>query len=463
MNMETLNDLVSNFTPIQLSGEYISGYSSDPYKHLGLYNNDIEEPNNELFNEIINYVSPKKDSKESSVLKFLLPDSQESHNNPSVNYLTTSTKQIINDNDKDLSLPEILKQEGVHFRISSGYRDKNSFRGGKTKSGKRSNHNRSDNKGNPLAYDIVPNGVSWSQFKKEIYGNPRILNYLLSRNWGIIDETRADIKKVTGATGDHLHIGADILGRRMLSSQIQKQGLLKGQEGFRVPELTSKFSINMPKFFDENNMYKLEDDSIEHRNKLLFNDIYNYTPSEKEETESEEDLLKQSPFYYTPERQQTITYIPQQQVTTTQPTPISGDSAQSKIMNYFLSKGLPKHIAAGIMGNLYVESRFNPSAIGDRGTSGGIAQWHGNRFTQLKMFAKKRNKDWRDLYTQLDFLLYELSSSYKNVYDKIRSVKDSDSVVNIWGHDYERFAGHTDFNNSNYKLRRKYAKYFNNL
>jgi hypothetical protein len=96
----------------------------------------------------------------------------------------------------------------------------------------------------------------------------------------------------------------------MLSSQIQKQGLLKGQEGFRVPELTSKFSINIPKFFDENNMYKLEDDSIEHRNKLLFNDIYNYTPSEKEETESEEDLLKQSPFYYTPERQQTITYIP---------------------------------------------------------------------------------------------------------------------------------------------------------
>ena len=79
------------------------------------------------------------------------------------------------------------------------------------------------------------------------------------------------------------------------------------------------------------------------------------------------------------------------------------------------------------------------------------------------MFAKRRNKDWRDLYTQLDFLLYELNSSYKHVYDQIRNVKDSDSVVNILGHDFERFAGYKNFNNSNYKLRRKYAKYFNNL
>jgi len=69
-----------------------------------------------------------------------------------------------------------------------------------------------------MAYDVVPNGVSWKQFKKEIYGNPRIINYLKLRNWGILDEARKDVAARTGATGPHLHIGADALGRRMLAS-----------------------------------------------------------------------------------------------------------------------------------------------------------------------------------------------------------------------------------------------------
>ena len=460
--MEEINELVSTFTPIELSGDNVFGFSSDPYEFLGIQNDNVEESNDQLFDKLLNYTKSKNNNDN---LKFILPTFKQS--SVPVKAVSSTNTSYSNSrsskSDIDLSLPEILKEEGVHFKITSGYRGSNSFRGGKTKQGRRSNHNRLDNKGNPLAYDIVPDGVSWTQLKKEIYGNPRILNYLLNRNWGIIDETKADIKKITGATGDHLHIGADSLGRRMLSSQIQKQGLLKGQEGFKVPavDLVSQFSVNIPRFNED--IYKIEDDDIERKNKLLFDDIYNYTPSIKEETTSEEDLLKQSPFYYRPEeqKQQTITYIPQQ--TTTQPTSISGNSTPSKIMNYFLSKGMPKHIAAGIMGNLYVESKFNPSAIGDRGTSGGIAQWHGNRFTQLKMFAKRRNKDWRDLYTQLDFLLYELNSSYKHVYDQIKNVKDSDSVVNILGHDFERFAGYKNFNNSNYKLRRKYAKYFNNL
>jgi hypothetical protein len=119
-----------------------------------------------------------------------------------------------------LSFEELLKQEGVHFRISSGYR-----KGAKTKQGRTSHHSEIDSKGNPMAYDIVPNGVSWKQFKQEIYGNPRIINYLKSRNWGILDETRSDVKSRTGATGDHLHVGPDIWAQQMLSQYMNNTTL----------------------------------------------------------------------------------------------------------------------------------------------------------------------------------------------------------------------------------------------
>ena len=213
----------------------------------------------------------------------------------------------------------------------------------------------------------------------------------------------------------------------------------------------------------EQSKFERLNSSIDFQNKEFFESFFNYEPKESEE-ESED--LTNSPFYI-PQTTSTnnsddlqITDSSQAQSSQTR---VAGNSVHAKIMNYFLGKGLSKHAAAGIMGNLYMESRLNPAAIGDGGTSGGIAQWHANRFRQLKLFAKKRNKDWKDLDTQLDFLWYELNSTYRNVYEKIRNAKDSDSVANIWGHDYERFAGYNNFNNSNYRNRRKYAKYFNNL
>lgn len=213
----------------------------------------------------------------------------------------------------------------------------------------------------------------------------------------------------------------------------------------------------------EQSKFERLNSSIDSQNKEFFESFFNYEP--KESKEESEDLTN-SPFYIP----QTTSTNNNDDLQITEPsqaqssyTRVAGNSVHAKIMNYFLDKGLSKHAAAGIMGNLYMESRLNPSAIGDGGTSGGIAQWHANRFRQLKLFAKKRNKDWKDLDTQLDFLWYELNSTYRSVYEKIRNAKDSDSVANIWGHDYERFAGYNNFNNSNYRNRRKYAKYFNNL
>ena len=43
--MEEINELVSTFTPIELSGDNVFGFSSDPYEFLGIQNDNVEESN----------------------------------------------------------------------------------------------------------------------------------------------------------------------------------------------------------------------------------------------------------------------------------------------------------------------------------------------------------------------------------------------------------------------------------
>ena len=50
-----------------------------------------------------------------------------------------------------------------------------------------------------------------------------------------------------------------------------------------------------------------------------------------------------------------------------------------QIINFFVNKGLTKEQAAGIAGNLFMESSFNTDVLGDNNSSFGIAQWHGPR------------------------------------------------------------------------------------
>ena len=101
--------------------------------------------------------------------------------------------------DNEISFEDLLKQEGVHARITSGYRENS-----KTSSGKTSHH---ATKGG--AYDIVPTDGDFENLRREIYGNPRIIAWMKNKGWGILEETNPEIKRKTGATGDHWHFGPD--------------------------------------------------------------------------------------------------------------------------------------------------------------------------------------------------------------------------------------------------------------
>ncbi|TXG84644.1 MAG: hypothetical protein E6R13_02900 [Spirochaetes bacterium] len=87
--------------------------------------------------------------------------------------------------------------------------------------------------------------------------------------------------------------------------------------------------------------------------------------------------------------------------------PINITGQAKKAYNYYLNRGVKPNVAAGIVGNLYKESGLNPNAVGDKGTAYGVAQWRGDRLSNLKKYAISKGRSYSDLDTQLDFILDE--------------------------------------------------------
>lgn len=138
-----------------------------------------------------------------------------------------------------------------------------------------------------------------------------------------------------------------------------------------------------------------------------------------------------------------------------------GKTNEEKIWNYLQKQGLSDCGCAGLMGNLYAESGLNPqnlqntsekslgmtddsytSAV-DNGTyknfvrdnaGYGIAQWtYWIRKQQMHFHSKQKGKSIGDLEMQLDFLMHELQTGYKDVLSTLKTAKTvqeaSDAVL----------------------------------
>ena len=114
------------------------------------------------------------------------------------------------------------------------------------------------------------------------------------------------------------------------------------------------------------------------------------------------------------------------------------------IIYLFLTEELKlNHAAAcGVIANIHVESRFNPEALGDFGTSYGICQWHNKRYTRLIEWSEENGYDYTELSTQLWFMKYELENKYAFVYERLKNTSDTPrgaySVGNYWCIYYEK-------------------------
>lgn len=107
------------------------------------------------------------------------------------------------------------------------------------------------------------------------------------------------------------------------------------------------------------------------------------------------------------------------------------------IQQKLMSMGFTASAAAGVVGNLVQESGLRTDAIGDNGTSGGLAQWHNERLDALKRFAAARGTKWTDLDTQIEFLAEEMRTSYADTYAKMQSAELPEIAGQIMTDEYE--------------------------
>ena len=83
-------------------------------------------------------------------------------------------------------------------------------------------------------------------------------------------------------------------------------------------------------------------------------------------------------------------------------------------MDILVSNGLPVKSAAGVCGNIEIESNFNPNAElkNEIEHSLGIAQWNKrwNRWQRLESYAAELNEDPFDYFLQMKFLIFDMKT-----------------------------------------------------
>lgn len=99
------------------------------------------------------------------------------------------------------------------------------------------------------------------------------------------------------------------------------------------------------------------------------------------------------------------------------------------------NKPLSDAQAAGVMGNMYAESGFNPASIEStsREQKGhGLVQWTFGRWSGpsgLQAFATEKGTDWTNVTTQLEFLKKEFESTEKAIFSDSEFINTAEPAV----------------------------------
>ena len=114
------------------------------------------------------------------------------------------------------------------------------------------------------------------------------------------------------------------------------------------------------------------------------------------------------------------------------------------IYQYLLEKGFTPAQAAGIIGNMQIESGFKTDAYNAGEGAIGLCQWEGGRRTALEAFAGDKLGDW---HTQVDFMVHEMQTSESLAYSQVKGAQTPEDAANAFARYYERCARGPDPNN----------------
>lgn len=117
---------------------------------------------------------------------------------------------------------------------------------------------------------------------------------------------------------------------------------------------------------------------------------------------------------------------------------------EQTILAELIQRGVPLHIARGMVANMIAESRLDPGineiaplVPGSRGGYG-LNQWTGPRRRQYEAFAAERGAPLDDLDTQLDFTLWELQNTESRAWNALQSAADEVEAARIYSEKFLR-------------------------
>lgn len=204
-SVEEIQSLIYNAFKYQQGGLIYNGFypETPKYKQEELNYYDFDVFNSRFPVEpVVAYTQQKETStkvEEAPVVKET-PVVEETTFAPLIQKGTIEYKSKDIDLGNMKELVELMRDEGISFRVTSGSRS-----GSKTSNGSISHHS----SGN--AIDITPiQGQSWDDLINQMRRSKRFISYMREHKLGILDERSKKMQAKTGATGAHFHIGPDI-------------------------------------------------------------------------------------------------------------------------------------------------------------------------------------------------------------------------------------------------------------
>ena len=121
----------------------------------------------------------------------------------------------------------------------------------------------------------------------------------------------------------------------------------------------------------------------------------------------------------------------------------SGQRVQAKqIYDYLISKyHLTPAQAAGVVGNMQVESSLNTGAYNSAEGAIGLVQWEGGRRTALEQYAASQGKPVTDWKVQVDFMMHEMQTTETRAYSALKAATTPGEAAAAFDQYYERSAG----------------------
>lgn len=130
----------------------------------------------------------------------------------------------------------------------------------------------------------------------------------------------------------------------------------------------------------------------------------------------------------------------------------SGENTpKGKIWTFLINKGFSKAATSGIMGNMELESGYDPNAENSSSGAYGLLQWLGDRRTGLEAYATANGCAANDMQLQLDYFYIEVTTGAESdcfpIYtdlpnlDAFKSQTDPEAACILFEQAFERSGG----------------------